>query len=70
MRFLPIIFATICLARFVSAGIYGTSPIASTVWSAGSSEFVTWMDDKSVPRLADMGNINVELFGGDDVRAT
>ena len=54
----------------VSAGLYGTTPVASTVWSAGRSQTVTWTDDKSVPHLEQLGPIDIELFSGesDDVR--
>lgn len=69
---LGIIPAGLCLfsfslARVVSAGIYGTAPVASTVWSAGRSERVSWTDDRTAPRLNDMGDVSIELLTGDEV---
>ena len=52
----------------VSAGLYGTSPEATTVWTAGRSQKVTWTDDKSSPRLSKLASIDIELYSGDDVR--
>lgn len=51
----------------VSAGLYGTSPEATTVWTAGRSQKVTWTDDKSSPRLSKLTSIDIELYSGDDV---
>ena len=47
--------------------IYGTSPVADTVWTAGRSETVKWMDDKTHPKLSKLGPVDVELYTGDDV---
>ncbi|KAI0087241.1 hypothetical protein BDY19DRAFT_956916 [Irpex rosettiformis] len=46
--------------------IYGTSPIANTVWTAGRSETVEWIDDKTSPRLSRLGPVDVELYSSDD----
>lgn len=59
--------ATLLLAVSVSAGLYGTAPVASTVWSAGRSQTVTWIDDKSAPHLGQLGPMDIELLNGDDV---
>ena len=56
----------LALACYVSAGIFGTSPIASTVWSAGRTEMITWIDDSSKPRLKNMNNVDIQLFAPDD----
>ena len=55
-------FATLALA-----GIYGTSPVASTVWTAGRSESVKWTDDKSHPKLSQLGPLDIRLYSGADV---
>lgn len=62
-----ICLATLLFTVSVSAGLYATAPIASTVWSAGSSQTVTWTDDKSTPHLGQLGLINIELLSDDDV---
>ena len=51
----------------VSAGLYGTYPVANTVWSAGRSQTITWMDDKSSPHLKDLGLLDIHLMSGGDV---
>lgn len=51
----------------VSAGLFGTSPVATTVWSAGRSHPVTWTDDKSSPHLKQLGSMDIMLYSGDDV---
>ena len=56
-----------CLLGLASAGIFGTSPVASTVWSAGRSERVTWVDDKRAPSLENMGKLDIDLLTGDEV---
>lgn len=74
-KLLTTFLATACiiisLATTVSAGLYGTSPVATTVWDAGRSQTVTWTDDRSAPHLAQLGPVDIELLSGadDEVRA-
>ena len=56
---------TTCLALLfasASARLYGTSPVASTVWSGGQAEHVTWVDDNREPRLSKLGKMDIELY--------
>ncbi|KAI0674219.1 hypothetical protein C8Q78DRAFT_1013709 [Trametes maxima] len=54
----------------VSAGIYGTSPVADTVLSAGRMATVQWINDHSQPSLSDMSPITIELYVGEAYVAT
>ena len=62
--------ATLLFSRFVlvSAWIYGTQPVASTVWEGGRTERVSWVDDKHYPLLQDITEVDVQLMFGDEVR--
>lgn len=57
-------------ASAVLAGFYGTSPEANTVWTAGRTEVVTWMDNKSEPKLSKLGPVDVKLYSGTDVSSS
>ncbi|KAI0646237.1 hypothetical protein C8Q79DRAFT_961678 [Trametes meyenii] len=46
----------------VSAGIYGTSPVADTVLSAGRMATVQWVNDHNKPSLSDMSPIKIDLY--------
>src|SRR6202035_1886253 len=67
----PIMFvlylAAIVLAstNSVSAALYPTRPVASTVFTTGQSEDVTWRDDRMKPHLWDLGPMDIDLFTGD-----
>lgn len=61
-----IIFLT--LIASVSGSLYPTFPIASTTWSGGRTECVTWIDDGSPPHLQDLGRMDLELFVNGKVR--
>lgn len=64
LRTLPVTLACVSSAL---AGLYGTSPVANTVWTAGRSESVTWIDDKFHPHLDQLGPLNIALYSGTDV---
>ncbi|KAI0700337.1 hypothetical protein BC835DRAFT_1328467 [Cytidiella melzeri] len=67
MRYIPLLLSVnLACASTALAGIYGTSPVANSVWTAGRSESVTWTDDKSQPKLSKLGKIDVQLYSGTD----
>ncbi|KAI9064754.1 hypothetical protein FKP32DRAFT_1625347 [Trametes sanguinea] len=51
-------------ANCARAGIYGTSPVADTVLSAGRIATVTWRDDQTEPSIDDMGPVKLDLYVG------
>ncbi|CAL1710977.1 unnamed protein product [Somion occarium] len=51
-------------AGSVAATLYGTAPIASTVWSADHTETITWVDDGRHPPMSKMGKMDIELYVG------
>lgn len=58
-----ILFSSLAgLVLSVSASLYPTNPISRTVWSAGRSENISWIDDGKYPYLNDMGVLNIELY--------
>lgn len=61
-RYWFILFTVISLVGSVSASLYPTSPVSQTVWSAGRSHNITWIEDGKSPKLKDMSNIRIELF--------
>ncbi|KAI0795003.1 hypothetical protein C8Q75DRAFT_748511 [Abortiporus biennis] len=54
----------------VSGALYPTRPVASTVWSAGHSQSVTWLNDKHKPSIRDMGYLDIKLYAEDTYVAT
>lgn len=56
---------TLTLALSALGNIYANSPLASTVWTAGHSEKIAWMDDKSSPKLSKLGPVDIQLYSGD-----
>ncbi|GJE92425.1 hypothetical protein PsYK624_085790 [Phanerochaete sordida] len=63
---LAALWLTATLAACASASLYCTSPVASTVWTAGRSQTISWTDDKAPPRLAAYGALDIELLSGAD----
>lgn len=61
------IYVALACACTALAGIYGTSPVANTVWTAGRMYSVTWTDDKNQPKLDKLGPLSIELYSGTDV---
>lgn len=61
------IYVALACACTALAGIYGTSPVANTVWTAGRMYSVTWTDDKTQPKLDKLGPLSIELYSGTDV---
>jgi hypothetical protein len=71
MRLTPSSVAvSLACANLALAGIYGTSPVANTVWTAGRSESIIWTDDKSNPKLSKLGPMDIELYSGVDVSSS
>ncbi|OJA17990.1 hypothetical protein AZE42_09617 [Rhizopogon vesiculosus] len=64
-----IFLATFILALFtlVSASLYPTQPIQSTVYYAGETALTTWIDDGSFPLLSNMGDITIQLYTKSDI---
>ncbi len=56
---------TLTLSLSALGNIYANSPLASTVWTAGHSEKIAWMDDKSSPKLSKLGPVDIQLYSGD-----
>ncbi|CDO77548.1 hypothetical protein BN946_scf184912.g47 [Trametes cinnabarina] len=52
------------------AGIYGTSPVANTVLSAGRIATVTWRDDQNEPSISEMGPVKLDLYVGESLVMT
>ncbi|KAI6040727.1 hypothetical protein EDC04DRAFT_2673750 [Pisolithus marmoratus] len=50
------------LFPFVSANLFPTTPVQSTVWSAGQPAIVTWSDDGTFPTVDMMGPMVIELW--------
>ena len=46
----------------VLASVYPTQPVADTVYTSGQLAQVTWKDDGRVPRLMDMGLMEIDLY--------
>ncbi|KAI0746712.1 hypothetical protein C8Q80DRAFT_1176900 [Daedaleopsis nitida] len=53
------------IVNFVSAGIYGTFPIASSVLKAGRLNRVRWIDDGIPPSVQQVGRVKVDLYVGE-----
>ncbi|GBE84629.1 predicted protein [Sparassis crispa] len=60
------ILSALLLVASVAANIYPTRPIANTIFSAGRSSSVTWINDRSHPSVQDMGPISIELYVAGD----
>ena len=49
------------------ATIYVTSPVASTSWTAGTQQTITWEDDGTSPSLSDFGTASVGVYVGSQI---
>lgn len=54
-------------AQAALGGLYPTNPVANTVWSAGRMTKISWVDDGTLPTLAAMGPLSIELWQADMV---
>jgi len=59
-----LIFAALSLFSQVSATIYVTDPVASTVCAAGTACTVAWDDDGTTPALGTIGACSIDLCTG------
>ncbi|KAK7691504.1 hypothetical protein QCA50_004903 [Cerrena zonata] len=62
-----------CLAFWATsacARLYGTSPVASTIWNGGQTEHITWLDDQREPRISKMGKMDIELYSSQHTHVT
>ncbi|KAG9304812.1 hypothetical protein G9A89_016842 [Geosiphon pyriformis] len=63
------IFDLFILVAFIFAGavdgeLYCTSPYGATVWQAGSTVPITWIDNGTPPRIQDIGDLQIQIIGG------
>ncbi|EJF63929.1 hypothetical protein DICSQDRAFT_167975 [Dichomitus squalens LYAD-421 SS1] len=63
--FLRLVLVTLLILRTVSASIYPTFPVASSVMHAGRLNALRWTDDKKRPSVKTMGPVRVDLYAGD-----
>jgi len=59
-----IALAALTLANTALAGVYCTSPVASTVATGGQVLNVNWADDGQTPTVASIGPCSVDLYTG------
>lgn len=52
----------LALATSTVGSLYPTYPIKDTVWTAGRTECVTWIDDGPAPKLQELGRLDIELY--------
>lgn len=50
------------------ASLYPVVPVMKTVWTAGSTEQIAWVDDNQMPHLSQLGLMDIKLFVGNHVR--
>ncbi|TBU38982.1 hypothetical protein BD309DRAFT_970729 [Dichomitus squalens] len=65
--------ALLVLAAAVSpalATIYVTSPTASSQWTAGQQQTISWQDDGQSPSLANFGPSKVSVYVGNQIQQT
>jgi len=49
------------------ASLYPTKPVANTTYIAGQAAHVTWVEDGTLPLLASLGRMKIDLFAGNNV---
>ncbi|TFK75721.1 hypothetical protein BDN72DRAFT_737614, partial [Pluteus cervinus] len=47
-----------------------TSPVASTSWTAGTPQTISWQDDGSAPSLKDFGVAKISIYAGNAQQQT
>lgn len=52
----------------VSADIYMTSPVATTIFTAGQNSTITWQDDGKTPNLQALGPCKVSIYVGNAIQ--
>jgi len=60
----------LALASSVSATVFTTSPVASTSWTAGTQQTISWQDDGSAPSLKDFGVSKISIYAGNAQQQT
>jgi len=60
------LFCLVLLAAGALGNIYPTRPVANTVFSAGRTNSVTWINDGARPPLQQLGPMSIELYVGGD----
>ncbi|KDQ23424.1 hypothetical protein PLEOSDRAFT_1114433 [Pleurotus ostreatus PC15] len=53
-------------ALYTSASLYPTTPVSATTWIAGTSHWTTWIDDKTSPRLSNIGQVTINMYSEND----
>ncbi|KAL0958991.1 hypothetical protein HGRIS_014306 [Hohenbuehelia grisea] len=54
-----VLFACVGL---VMASVFPTHPVATSTWTAGQFEWITWKDDGRWPHLRQMSPLNIDLY--------
>lgn len=58
------------LPSFVLGGIFTTSPVGTTTFTAGQQATVSWQDDSKAPALKDFGPAKVSIYAGNAIMQT
>jgi hypothetical protein len=54
-------------SKIAMASLYPYKPISTTVYTAGQTARVNWVDDGHKPKLAKIGPLRIDLFAEFDV---
>jgi len=65
-----VIFAAASVFLQVSANLYVTQPVASTICAAGQQCIVAWNDDGTTPALGTIGPCEIDLCTGNSIQQT
>lgn len=57
----------VLLATSVKASLYPTQPVADTIFRAGQSVALSWIDMGSSPSIEDTGKMDIKLYVANDV---
>ncbi|KAI0049772.1 hypothetical protein FA95DRAFT_1488550 [Auriscalpium vulgare] len=66
MPTLSLIAALVACASVARASLYPTQPVANTVFEAGRTVTIKWMDDGKDPTLDKLHQLSIELLGKGD----
>lgn len=61
MKFM-VIACFACWIGVTNAILYPVLPVANSVFSGGSQNTISWIDDGSKPSLADLGPLSMDLY--------
>ncbi|KAG8854291.1 hypothetical protein FRB96_007696 [Tulasnella sp. 330] len=60
----------VLLSSFANGALYPTTPVQTTIFTAGMNEILRWRDDSNEPHVSELSKLTIQLVIDDDLVST